>query len=248
MCRELGVPWIPGALTPTEIEAAWRAGAAIVKLLPRPARRPAVRTRRPRDACGRAADGHRRRRCRETPTTSCAAGAVAVGADSSRARAVYDAVRARRMRAAVVGTGFIGVVHVEALRRLGIDVAGVVGSSPEPRAREAGPAGAVRELRGAARRRQRRRRPHHDAEPPPLPAGEGRARGRQARRLREAARAHLAGDGGARAAGRARAASCTARTTTSASTGSAARRATGCAAASSAACSTSTAATSRTGC
>jgi len=40
-----------------------------------------------------------------------------------------------RVGAAVVGTGFIGVVHVEALRRLGIDVVGVVGSSPE-RARE----------------------------------------------------------------------------------------------------------------
>src|SRR6185503_7688810 len=39
------------------------------------------------------------------------------------------------MKAAVVGTGFIGVVHVEALRRLGIEVAGVVGSSPD-RARE----------------------------------------------------------------------------------------------------------------
>jgi predicted dehydrogenase len=39
------------------------------------------------------------------------------------------------IRAAVVGTGFIGVVHVEALRRLGIEVTGVVGSSPE-RARE----------------------------------------------------------------------------------------------------------------
>jgi predicted dehydrogenase len=34
-------------------------------------------------------------------------------------------------RAAVVGTGFIGVVHVEALRRLGVEVVGVVGSSPE---------------------------------------------------------------------------------------------------------------------
>ena len=33
--------------------------------------------------------------------------------------------------AAVVGTGFIGVVHVEALRRLGVQVHGVVGSSPE---------------------------------------------------------------------------------------------------------------------
>src|SRR3954465_12860507 len=39
------------------------------------------------------------------------------------------------MRAAVVGTGFIGVVHVEALRRIGVEVAGVVGSSPG-RARE----------------------------------------------------------------------------------------------------------------
>ena len=33
--------------------------------------------------------------------------------------------------AAVVGTGFIGVVHVEALRRLGVQVHGVVGSSRE---------------------------------------------------------------------------------------------------------------------
>jgi predicted dehydrogenase len=33
--------------------------------------------------------------------------------------------------AAVVGTGFIGAVHVEALRRLGVKVVGVVGSSPE---------------------------------------------------------------------------------------------------------------------
>jgi predicted dehydrogenase len=35
------------------------------------------------------------------------------------------------VRAGVVGTGFIGAVHVEALRRLEIEVAGVVGSSPE---------------------------------------------------------------------------------------------------------------------
>jgi len=33
--------------------------------------------------------------------------------------------------AGVVGVGFIGVAHVEALRRLGVHVAGVVGSSPE---------------------------------------------------------------------------------------------------------------------
>jgi predicted dehydrogenase len=35
------------------------------------------------------------------------------------------------IRAGVVGTGFIGAVHVEALGRLGVEVVGVVGSSPE---------------------------------------------------------------------------------------------------------------------
>ena len=35
-----------------------------------------------------------------------------------------------KLRAAVVGTGFIGVVHVEAVRGLGVDVLGVVGSTP----------------------------------------------------------------------------------------------------------------------
>jgi predicted dehydrogenase len=35
------------------------------------------------------------------------------------------------VKAGVVGIGFIGVAHVEALRRLGVDVVGVVGSSPE---------------------------------------------------------------------------------------------------------------------
>lgn len=42
---------------------------------------------------------------------------------------------------AVVGTGFIGPVHVEALRRLGFQVVGILGSSPErgsARAREMG--------------------------------------------------------------------------------------------------------------
>jgi predicted dehydrogenase len=37
----------------------------------------------------------------------------------------------REIKAAVVGTGFIGVVHVEALRRLGVEVTGIVGSSPD---------------------------------------------------------------------------------------------------------------------
>ncbi len=35
------------------------------------------------------------------------------------------------VKAGVIGVGFIGVAHVEALRRLGVDVVGVVGSTPE---------------------------------------------------------------------------------------------------------------------
>src|SRR4051794_25783771 len=37
----------------------------------------------------------------------------------------------RRLKAAVVGSGFIGPVHIEALRRLGIEVTGVLSSSLE---------------------------------------------------------------------------------------------------------------------
>ena len=43
------------------------------------------------------------------------------------------------LKAAVVGTGFIGAVHADALRRLGIEILGVVGSSPD-RARATSPA------------------------------------------------------------------------------------------------------------
>ena len=35
------------------------------------------------------------------------------------------------IRAAVIGTGFIGTVHLQALRRLGVEIAGVLGSTPE---------------------------------------------------------------------------------------------------------------------
>ena len=42
-----------------------------------------------------------------------------------------DLTTEKTIRAGVVGTGFIGVVHVDALRRIGVEVAGVVGSSPE---------------------------------------------------------------------------------------------------------------------
>lgn len=45
------------------------------------------------------------------------------------------------LAAAVVGTGFIGMVHVEALRRLGVPVLGVLGSSPERARAKAAPLG-----------------------------------------------------------------------------------------------------------
>jgi predicted dehydrogenase len=49
-------------------------------------------------------------------------------------------VRIEELKSAVVGTGFIGAVHVDAVRRLGVDVLGVVGSTPErARAKELAP-------------------------------------------------------------------------------------------------------------
>ncbi len=45
--------------------------------------------------------------------------------------------RLSEVRAGVVGVGFIGVAHVEALRRLGVQVVGVVGSTPERAAAKA---------------------------------------------------------------------------------------------------------------
>jgi predicted dehydrogenase len=46
--------------------------------------------------------------------------------------------------AAVIGTGFIGTVHVEALRRIGVQVHGVVGSSPDRGAERAAALGVPR--------------------------------------------------------------------------------------------------------
>jgi predicted dehydrogenase len=54
------------------------------------------------------------------------------------------------VRAGVVGVGFIGVAHVEALRRLGVDVVGVVGSTPERAQAKAAAAGLPRVYEGVA--------------------------------------------------------------------------------------------------
>ena len=46
-----------------------------------------------------------------------------------------------QINTAVIGTGFIGTVHVQELRRLGVNVKGVLGSSPERGAERAGEIG-----------------------------------------------------------------------------------------------------------
>ncbi len=53
-----------------------------------------------------------------------------------------------RLGAAVIGTGFIGTVHVEALRRLGVPVLGVLGSSPLRGAERAAALGVARAYAG----------------------------------------------------------------------------------------------------
>ena len=51
--------------------------------------------------------------------------------------------------AAVIGSGFIGTVHVEALRRLGVSVHGILGSSAERAARRAAQLGVPRRTRAS---------------------------------------------------------------------------------------------------
>jgi predicted dehydrogenase len=52
----------------------------------------------------------------------------------------------KKLRALVVGTGFIGPVHVEALRRAGIEVAGIVGSTSEKSKLAAGQLGLASDI------------------------------------------------------------------------------------------------------
>ena len=53
-------------------------------------------------------------------------------------------MRIAEIGAAVIGTGFIGTVHVEALRRIGVQVRGVLGSAPERGAARADALGVAR--------------------------------------------------------------------------------------------------------
>ena len=100
--------------------------------------------------------------------------------------------------AAIIGGGFIGPVHVEALRRIGVEVVGLLGSSPE-RLGRGPPAGDPSRLprpRRGPGRRARGRRPRRLAQFEPLRAGSPDPRIGPARRLREAAGQHVGRDRG----------------------------------------------------
>jgi 2-dehydro-3-deoxyphosphogluconate aldolase/(4S)-4-hydroxy-2-oxoglutarate aldolase len=91
-CREHGLPVVPGALTPTEVESAWQAGASLVKVFPASVGGPAYI----RSLLGPLGDVPLLATggvTAENAAAFLAAGAVAVGADSSHALAVFDAVR-----------------------------------------------------------------------------------------------------------------------------------------------------------
>jgi hypothetical protein len=82
------------------------------------------------------------------------------------------------LRAGVIGTGFIGPVHVEALRRLGVTVTAIcdVGTWA-PRPPPAGHPACVRRLPRPAGQPGRGRGPHHHAQSVPLRDVAGRAAG-----------------------------------------------------------------------
>ena len=109
--------------------------------------------------------------------------------------------------AAVIGSGFIGTVHVEALRRLGVRVHGLLGSSPERGEQAAERIGVPRAYPSLeALLDDPAVQVVHVTSPNQLhhPAGQGDPRGRPACHLREAARDDVGGVGRARRAWRPR--------------------------------------------
>ncbi len=106
-----------------------------------------------------------------------------------------------RIGVAVIGAGFMGGVHTEALRRAGCDVVGVLGVSDAESQKFAAAAGVPKAYGSLAELLDDPAAavgPHRHPEQAPLRDGQGRSRGRQARAVREAARHDLEGDGRAR--------------------------------------------------
>jgi 2-dehydro-3-deoxyphosphogluconate aldolase/(4S)-4-hydroxy-2-oxoglutarate aldolase len=93
--QEHKVPFVPGCFTPSEVERAWRAGAELVKLFPAGALGPGY----VRSLLAPLADVPLLVTGGITPENALdflSGGAVAVGADSSRAVAVWERVRVAR--------------------------------------------------------------------------------------------------------------------------------------------------------
>ena len=100
-------------------------------------------------------------------------------------------VTPRRIGMGLVGPGFVGTHHIDAVRRLGFVDVVAIADVDERRARQgrrARRAQGIRQLRGARRRSRRARRPQHHAELPARPGHSRGARARQAHRVGEAAR------------------------------------------------------------
>ena len=109
-----------------------------------------------------------------------------------------------RIGVAVVGAGFMGGVHAEALRRAGCEVVGVLGVSDAESTKFADATVGTRAYRSLDELlADPAVQSVHlgDAQQAALRDGEGRARGRQARAVREAAGHDLEGDGRAGRAG-----------------------------------------------
>ena len=68
---------------------------------------------------------------------------------------------------AIVGTGFMGPAHTEGLRRLGINVAGILGSSAEKSQRAAADLGIPKSIQQLCRPPGRRRDRVRPTSPPP---------------------------------------------------------------------------------
>ena len=178
-----------------------------------PARAPARRRRAARARERR--DEHERRQSERTAQSRRTSIICAAPRGASRAASVGASMglavsgptrgrrRLKRIGMGLVGAGFVGPHHVDAVRRLGyVDIVAVAGSNDASGQAKADALGARRgygSYQALHRRSGRAGRPQRDAEPSALRGHVGRARQGQARRVGQAA-----GDDGRRveAAGR----------------------------------------------
>ncbi|MCK7529240.1 MAG: hypothetical protein MZV64_72640 [Ignavibacteriales bacterium] len=118
--RHRGVPpattcaAMPGCFSPTEILAAWEAGADVVKVFPATALGPGVLQGPARPAAAGEADAHRRRDASRTPATGSAPGAVAIGVGGGAGRSEAGGGRATTRRSPERAKRFVERVRTAA--------------------------------------------------------------------------------------------------------------------------------------